>query len=69
VTARKSAMPPSIAVGLLCQRSLFGLATAPARRAIPRTRGVSMTAIKNETAGATESIVVDMERNRTENGG
>src|ERR1043166_4855673 len=55
VTATESQMlrPPSIAVGFLCQRSVFGFATTPIRRASARMRGVSATASPNATAGGT----------------
>src|SRR5438132_13746161 len=45
------ATPPIIAVGFLCQRSVFGFATNPQRRANARTSGVSISASANETAG------------------
>src|SRR5262245_55060275 len=44
------ATPPNMAVGFLCQRSIFGTATAPVRRANARTRGVSNRARANEAA-------------------
>src|SRR5947209_7464757 len=42
-------MPPSIAVGFLCQRSIFGLATTPQRRASARTVGVNPSASANDS--------------------
>src|SRR3989442_13051285 len=45
------ATPPIIAVEFLCQRSVFGLATNPQRRANIRTNGVNKSASANETAG------------------
>jgi hypothetical protein len=47
MTARKMATPPSIAVGLRCQRSFFGMATLPKRRANARTIGVAIAADAN----------------------
>src|SRR6185295_9286630 len=51
-TESQIATPPSIAVGFLCQRSVLGTATKPNRRAIARTRGVSMSARQNDAATA-----------------
>src|SRR5438034_9613949 len=45
------ATPPIIAVEFLCQRSVFGLATNPQRRANVRTNGVNKSASANETTG------------------
>src|SRR3954468_17658460 len=42
-TVRKIAIPPSMAVGFLCQRSVLGFATAPHRRAKFRTTGVRIS--------------------------
>ncbi len=42
------ATPPIMAVGIRCQRSAFGAATAPMRRARARTAGVAI----NERARA-----------------
>src|SRR5437773_269750 len=50
-TASQMATPPIIAVEFLCQRSVFGLATNPQRRANIRTNGVNKSASANETAG------------------
>src|SRR6266849_5990993 len=50
-TATQIATPPIIAVGFLCQRSIFGLATNPQRRANVRTTGVSARASANDAAG------------------
>jgi len=47
-----------MAVGRLCQRSVFGRATKPRRRASARTAGVSATANRNDTAGGTSFEVV-----------
>jgi hypothetical protein len=51
-TESQIATPPSMAVGFLCQRSIFGLATKPKRRANARTNGVSMSARQNDAATA-----------------
>src|SRR5215213_11506646 len=51
-TASQIATPPSIAVGFLCQRSVFGTATKPKRRATARTSGVSISAKQKEAATA-----------------
>src|SRR6185436_15149925 len=52
ITAAQIATPPIIAVGRLCQRSVFGLATNPQRLARLRTTGVSAVARANDTIGA-----------------
>src|SRR5436190_24015107 len=59
ITASQIATPPIIAVGRLCQRSVFGLATKPQRGARVRTTGVSAAANANDTIGATmfESLI------------
>src|SRR5438128_11862334 len=49
-TASQMLTPPIIAVGFLCQRSVFGFATRPTRRANTRTTGVSASASTSETA-------------------
>jgi hypothetical protein len=46
--------PPIIAVVLLCQRSLFGLATKPQRRASARTTGVRASASAKDIAGGSK---------------
>ena len=51
-TESQNAVPPSIAVGFLCQRSVFGTATKPKRRAQARTKGVSTSAKQKEAATA-----------------
>src|SRR5437868_8294116 len=51
ITASQIATPPIIAVGRLCQRSVFGLATNPQRRASRRTTGVKAAASANDTSG------------------
>src|SRR6185437_8243298 len=51
-TESQIATPPSIAVGFLCQRSVFGAATKPKRRAAARTNGVSINAKQKEAATA-----------------
>ncbi len=51
-TESQIATPPSIAVGFLCQRSVFGTATKPKRRATARTSGVSISAKQKEAATA-----------------
>src|SRR6476661_10717932 len=57
MTVSHMTMPPSIAVGFLCQRSVFGTATMPLRRANARTRGVSNKAKTNEVATATATNI------------
>ena len=52
MTASQIATPPIRAVGRLCQRSIFGFATNPHRRARLRTTGVSAAASANDTTGA-----------------
>src|SRR5262245_52282278 len=51
-TESQIATPPNIAVGFLCQRSIFGLATIPKRRASILTTGVRTRARTKETATA-----------------
>jgi hypothetical protein len=51
-TDNQIATPPSIAVAFLCQRSVFGFATTPNRRAKARTRGVRTKAKTNDAASA-----------------
>src|SRR5215208_4777665 len=51
-TVSQMAAPPSIAVGFLCHRSIFGTATMPMRRANARTSGVSIVARTNAAAKA-----------------
>src|SRR5215204_4915020 len=55
----KIATPPSIAVGLLCQRSDFGLATNPYFLATARTIAVRMTEIPILSTPANMAVVVD----------
>src|SRR4051794_40735517 len=50
--AMAMATPPSIAVGFECQRSLFGLATAPMRRAKAATSGVNASDAMNAATAA-----------------
>src|SRR2546421_9094255 len=62
----KIATPPSIAVGFLCQRSVFGRATTPQRRANARTIGVRISASANDaTTGRRSESLSDISwRNR-----
>ena len=57
--ASQIATPPSIAVGFLCQRSVFGFATMPERRARARTSGVSASAKLADTAAANRFLKVN----------
>src|SRR5688500_1831518 len=51
-TESQIAAPPSIAVGFLCQRSIFGFSTESKRRAKVRTSNVSTSAKQNDAATA-----------------
>src|SRR6267143_489521 len=55
-TDNHTAMPPSMAVGLLCQRSVFGLATMPYCLASARTSGVRASANKADAAKASSCV-------------
>src|SRR3954453_10192427 len=50
MTAIQIPTPPIIAVGRLCQRSVFGLATNPQPRASAPTTGVNAAARANDTS-------------------
>jgi hypothetical protein len=52
ITESQIATPPSIAVGFLCQRSVFGCATKPKRRASARTKKVRISAKQKDIATA-----------------
>src|SRR5688500_16991395 len=52
ITESEIAAPPSIAVGFLCQRSVFGCATKPKRRASARTKKVRTSAKQKDVATA-----------------
>src|SRR6185437_2095637 len=54
MTANQMPSPPNIAVGFLCQRSVFGFATNPRLLASRRTSGVSASASANDTRGGTK---------------